>query len=172
MFFYGWPILPASGRVGLLSFRSGLSSRQRRGRISRADEGSLFDCGPGKKSTAKSDPSSRKALLWITAKGEWMVNHRSAKKRMRLYRDGGEITATFAGFRQAAAPFLAVIQSGAKDLSSIDPRATRVNSSPATQNQNPHPSKTGKDGAPGNSNAAIGAAAPAAAELTSGSRSS
>jgi hypothetical protein len=86
----------------------------------------------------------------MTAKGRWMVNLRSTKKRMRLYRDRGEITATSMGLHQAAAPFLAVSQSGAKDLSSIDPRATRVNSSPAAQNQKPHPSNSGKDGAPGN----------------------
>ena len=72
----------------------------------------------------------------MTAQGRWIVNHRSTKKRMLLYRDRGEITATSMGLRQAAAPFLAVIQSGAKDLSSIDPRATGVNSSPATQNRN------------------------------------
>jgi hypothetical protein len=86
----------------------------------------------------------------MTAKGRWMVNHRSTKKRMRLYRDRGEITATSMGLRQAAAPFLAVIQSGAKELSSIVPRATAVNSSPATQNQKPHPSNSGKDGVPEN----------------------
>ncbi len=38
------------------------------GRHPERSEGPLFDCGPGKKSKSKRDPSSQEALLWMTAK--------------------------------------------------------------------------------------------------------